>query len=693
MINIIAAPLGWLMRWLFELTGNYGLTIILFAAATKLIMLPLSIWVQKNSIKMVRLQPQVNEIAARYAGDKDKAAQEQLELYKKEKYRPLLGVVPMLIQIPIIVGLINVVYNPLKFLLRLSADTIDALSAAAASALGVETLGAAGQLITARMAQDSAYASAFSAVSGSGAREALAKINALDFRLFGLDLSQTPSLSEASWLLIVPALAALSSLLLSELQNRFNVLQKEQKRKSQTGMTLFLTLFSLAFAFLVPAAIGVYWAVGNLAAILIMFFVNALIPPKKYIDYEVLEASKKTLESAQRAQKQSGPTREQKKRAKADYKRFFSPDNEGKELVFYSVKNGFYRYYKDLIERILAESDIVIHYVTSDANDEVFSLASERFIPYYIEGNNLIYFFMKLDTELMVMTMPEIEKYYYKRSLVRKDIDYVYTFHAMVSTHMIYRTGAFDHYDTILCVGPHHTAEIRETERVYGLPEKRLVEFGYPLLDDLRESYELLEKKDSRFQVLIAPSHHDGNILDSCIDGVLNAVMGRGWRIIVRPHPQYMRHNSGRLAELAQRYSDCSDVEFETDFSTNDSLYTSDLMITDWSGISMEYSFTTLRPCLFINTPMKVLNPEYEKINLEPIQIKIRDKIGVSLNTDETQRLTDVINDIKNGRILTKDDIDKIVKDTVYNVGSKGAAGSDYIIGEINRRRSAGSNS
>ncbi len=688
MINIIAAPLGWLMRLLFELTKNYGATILLFAAATKLILLPLSIWVQKNSIKMVKLQPQVNEIAARYAGDKDKAAEEQLALYKTEKYRPLLGVVPMLIQIPIIVGLINVVYNPLKHLLRLSGDVVAALESAACAALGVETLGAAGQLTIARMVQDSSSRAAFDALAGtSGVSEALTKIAALDFNLFGLDMSATPSLASPSALLAVPVAAALSSLLLSELQNRFNVLQKEQRRGSQLGMTLFLTLFSLGFAFLVPAAIGVYWAVGNLAAIAVMFLVNALYPPKRFIDYEALEKSKRTLETAQKAQKANGPTREQKKRAKEDYKRFFSPDNEGKELVFYSVKNGFYRYFKDVIERILNESDIVIHYVTSDPNDEVFSMASERFVPYCIEGNNLIYFFMKLDADVVVMTMPEIEKYYYKRSLVRKDIDYVYIFHAMVSTHMQYRTGAFDCYDTIMCVGPHHVKEIRETEALYELPAKRLVEFGYPLLDDLRESYKALEKTEG-FQILIAPSHHDGNIMDSCLDEMLAALLGRGRRIVVRPHPQYVRHNPGRLAELQAAYADAEGLVFETDFSTNDSLYKSDVLITDWSGIAMEYSFTTLHPCVFIDTPMKVLNPDYTLIPSVPINIQMRSKIGVSLAPEEVNGLTGIVEDIQNGTLLASSEIESIVNETVFNIGSFGAAGASYIIDEIHQRRS-----
>ncbi|MDL2289661.1 YidC/Oxa1 family membrane protein insertase, partial [Clostridia bacterium OttesenSCG-928-F22] len=122
--TIIGVPLGWLMWLCYTLISNYGLAIIFFTLLTKVIMFPLSIWVQKNSIKMVKLQPAVNRIMARFAGNRDRIAEEQLALYKKEHYRPLAGVIPMLIQIPIILGLISVVYNPLQHLLHLNPDVI-----------------------------------------------------------------------------------------------------------------------------------------------------------------------------------------------------------------------------------------------------------------------------------------------------------------------------------------------------------------------------------------------------------------------------------------------------------------------------------------------------------------------------------------------------------------------------------------
>ena len=132
----------WVCYWICK---NYGLAIILFTVLTKVILFPINIWVQKNSIKMVKLQPEVNQIMARHVGNKDKAAEEQMALYKREHYRPMVGMIPMLIQIPIILGLISVVYNPLQHLLHMDPQIISAFVAEATQLTGME-LGSTAQL-------------------------------------------------------------------------------------------------------------------------------------------------------------------------------------------------------------------------------------------------------------------------------------------------------------------------------------------------------------------------------------------------------------------------------------------------------------------------------------------------------------------------------------------------------------------
>ena len=375
------------------------------------------------------------------------------------------------------------------------------------------------------------------------------------------------------------------------------------------------------------------------------------------------------------------------KREKADYKRFFSVVN--KHLVFYSENNGFYKYYAGMIEYILKNTNIVIHYITSDPDDSIFKKAEEnsRIKAYYIGEKKLITLMMKLDADVVVMTMPDLENYHIKRSYIRKDIEYIYIPHGMDSLNMTMRTGSMDHFDTVFCTGKHQKEEIEKTEQVYELPKKNLVEWGYCLLDSMRDDYNKMEKKVSDVKsILIAPSWQKDNIVDSCLDELLDNLKGHGYKITVRPHPQHVRHMPERMQQLKDRFANDDDIEIQTDFSSNSTVFEADMMITDWSGICYEYAYTTCKPVLFIDTPMKVMNPEYEKIGVEPINIWMRDSIGASLKPDEMGRIPEVVDQILKHTEDYKQKIDEFVHEYVYNLGNSAQVGADYIINAVVRK-------
>ena len=137
-------------------------------------------------------------------------------------------------------------------------------------------------------------------------------------------------------------------------------------------------------------------------------------------------------------------------------------------------------------------------------------------------------------------------------------------------------------------------------------------------------------------RVLIAPSWQEDNILDSCLDELLNSILGCGWKVTVRPHPEYMKRYRPRMDSIIGKWKsyDGNDLIFETDFTSNESIYSSDVVITDWSGTATEFSFITLRPCVFINTPPKINNPDYVKLEIEPQELRLRNMIGVSVDMD-----------------------------------------------------------
>jgi len=685
--NIIGVPLGYIMWLCYTLVQNYGIAILLFTLLTKALMFPLNIWIQKNSIKMVKLHPEVNRISSLYINDKAKASQMQMLLYKQENYKPFASIIPMLIQIPIILGLIAVIYNPLQHLLHLDANIIDAFIQKAAAYSQTE-LGSGAHLKVIELVNDVSTSSMFSEINVAGTSEAIAKINSLDLKFIGLNLSKIPNITEWNVLLIVPLISGASAFLLSFLQNKINVLQRESGWFGRWGMAIFLTAFSLYFAFIVPAGVGFYWICSNIFSIAILLIVNAMHKPKEHIDYEALEKSKKELEKSKEMWKKQKPSAEQKLKSKQDYKRFLDEKNI-KMLVFYSEKNGFYKYLKGVVEYILNNSDIVIHYVTSDPNDNIFSMDNPQIKSYYIDDTKLIVLFMKIDTDMVVMTMSDLQQYHLKRSFVRKDIEYVYMFHYPLSTTMVLKKGALDAYDTIFCVGKFQMDEIRQTEQHYKQPAKNLVLCGYAMLEQLQASYDAMDKTPrGKKKILIAPSWQENNILDSCIHEILDELLKKGYHVVVRPHPEYVKRYAAKMNSIVESYNDYNgdDLSFELDFTDSSSIFNSDLVISDWSGTAYEFAFVTKKPVIFIDTPQKINNPEYDVIEAKPLEIILRNEIGIQIDPQELGGLCPAVEELLASSEKYASKIAEIRQTYIANFGSSSKVGGQYIIDKLNSK-------
>ncbi|MDF2859333.1 MAG: preprotein translocase YidC subunit, partial [Neobacillus sp.] len=546
--------------------------------------------------------------------------------------------------------------------------------------LGVDDLGASGALAIVDLVKNSQYTALFADAVPS---QVIQSILQFDTSFMGLDLSLVPTLLTS--LVIIPILSTISAFVLCLIQNKENVLQQEQGAWSKWGMTVFLVLFSLYFTFVVPAGVGIYWICSNVFAIVQIYILNWIYNPKKYIDYEYLAASKEANRILMESKKlKKLEEKEFAPREKADYKRFL--DTEGKRLVFYSERSGFYKYFENVIKEILTRSDITIHYVTSDPNDAIFNRDEEQIIPYYIGEKKLISLFMKMDTDIVVMTMPDLNNYHIKRSLVRKNIEYIFMPHWLTSVSMVVRKGALDHFDTVFCVGPHWVEEIRATESVYGLKAKWLIECGYGVIENLVDMYQGMNiNQQEKPQILIAPSWQEDNIMDSCIDELLESLLNGRYRIMVRPHPEYIKRYRSKMEKFQEQYKNKMGEDFvlQLDFSSNRTVFESDLVITDWSTVAHEFSYTTKKPSLFIDTKMKVMNPEYETIGITPIDISLRNAIGTSIKITEIGNAAEKVDELLKGPGQYKERITAIVDQYVYPLGKSGEIGAKYILAKL----------
>ena len=618
---------SWAMNGCYAICNNYGWAIVLFTLLSKIVLIPVSVWVQLNSIKMVKMQPEINYLNAKHFGDKDVIAEGQGDIYKKYKYNPLASMIPLIIQLIILMGLIEVIK---------------------------------------------------------------AGINdpSINIMFYGIDLGKVPSVVKGAYILS-PVIAGLSAWIMCVCQNASNVLQSEQSAYNKYSTMIISVGLSLYLGWFVSVGVAVYWVASNLLSTAQLYILNFFINPKKYIDYEELEKSRKALDElkglgSEEKRKLFGD--EKTKREKQDYKRFFSVVN--KKLVFYSEGSGFYKYYKGTIEYLLEHTNITIHYITSDYNDRIFELAgkNDQIRAYYIGEKKLITLMMKMDADIVVMTTPDLETYHIKRSYVRKDIEYIFVMHDMGSFNLTNRNGAVDHFDTVFCTGKHQKEEVEKIEIAKNLPKKTTVEAGYDLLDDMIKDYESNKTVTERPVILIGPSWQVDSIMDSCIDDILEGFKNSEFDVIVRPHPQYVRHKAEKCEALKEKYKEYTNISVQTDFSSNSTVFDAAILVTDWSGICFEYAYTTKRPVIFIDTPMKVMNPEYKMIDTVPINIMLRNEIGKSIAMEDAKSTIDVAREMIANADSYSDKIEAFRNEYVYNLGHSAEISAKYIINQLKKK-------
>lgn len=115
-LGVIAKPLGFLLDLLYGFISDYGIAIIAFTVLVKLCLYPLYIKQTKSTAKMAEVQPKMQALQRKYANDKETLNIKMAELYKEEKFNPMGGCLPMLIQMPIIMGLFALLRNPMMYI-------------------------------------------------------------------------------------------------------------------------------------------------------------------------------------------------------------------------------------------------------------------------------------------------------------------------------------------------------------------------------------------------------------------------------------------------------------------------------------------------------------------------------------------------------------------------------------------------
>ncbi len=358
-----------------------------------------------------------------------------------------------------------------------------------------------------------------------------------------------------------------------------------------------------------------------------------------------------------------------------EYNRFNGLSAEKRNIVFYSESRQDWHHLSPYVLTI-AESRPVT-YVTSDRNDPAFDQTNPNLTPIFIKnGFWLITFFRMCAADLFVLTMIDLESFHIKRSVY--PVHYAYLFHAMGSTHMVDFQESYDHYDSILCSGPHQINEIRAREKQANLPAKNLIPHGYARIEQIAKQAQSHQKKHDRSEihVLVAPTWGSNSILNTCGEKLIDQLVDSGFHVTLRPHWQTVKLTPEVVDPIVKRHESNPRFTYETRMGDNSSLLESDILICDWSSTSIEYALGLEQPVLYIDVPKRVRNENYESLNCEPLEISIREKVGTVLSPDNLNSIGDSIRALVANPSQTAEQIRSIRDEILYNCGNAVSVGS-----------------
>ena len=280
-IPFIQIPFGYVLEFFYGFFHNYGIALILFSLAVKVILLPLSMKQKKSMMKTSRLQPKVKQIELACGDDKQKYQQEVNQLYKDEGVSMMGGCLWSLLPLLILFPLYNVIREPLQYLLHLTDSQVESIQAAFAAAKGID------------VKKVDAYwqytAAADMATYGKGIVENVKSIN---FNFLGINLGEQPSYkfwklrswSEIGGLLIPIVSGGLNylSMFISQKTNDTVITDDKGNRDdasaaaAQTGkaMTFMMPLVSVVFGYIMPLGLSIYWIAQSVLGIAQDYFLT-----------------------------------------------------------------------------------------------------------------------------------------------------------------------------------------------------------------------------------------------------------------------------------------------------------------------------------------------------------------------------------------------------------------------------------
>ena len=328
----ICIPFAALVKLFYNLTNSYGVAIILFTVAIKLIMLPFQIKSKKSIIRMNRMSGKMQEIQKKYANNQAKMNEEMQKLYEEEGVSPMSGCLWSFIPLPILIALYYIIRQPITHFMMIPKETaLGLLDKAAAAGVDISAL----TMTTKDTVQFSSYGQiglvkAITSQCPQVAESVDGWIN-LNYSFLGMDLTATPWEAVKSFtfsaaiigLILIPILAGGFQLLMSIYMMKSQ--PQQNGAGSMKGMMYMMPLMSVYIGFIMPAALGVYWIAQSVFSliqeVIMTKFFNKKIEEEENARYEARQAERqKRMEEGRKQQAERKNQEERKQTLKEKQK-------------------------------------------------------------------------------------------------------------------------------------------------------------------------------------------------------------------------------------------------------------------------------------------------------------------------------------------------------------------------------------
>lgn len=322
----ICVPFAALMRLFYNLTGSYGVAIILFTLVIKLILLPFQMKSKKSMVRMSRMSGKIEEIRKKYANNQAKMNEEMQRFYMEEGISPMSGCLWSFIPFPILLALYYIIREPIVYFMNFGGREAGLAVVEAAKEL---IQGAGIELTTNAAYEQIEIANIINSQFPDFIAQHEGWVN-VNYHFLNLDLTAQPSSafgqlsSGVSWtligLILIPIISGALSFLLSKVTMSQNKMEGSAAATSKTMMWL-MPLMSIYIAFIMPAALGVYWIAQSAfsiiqEAVLGKFYTNKL-QSEEEARYQAREADRKRrMEEAKVRQEQQRQQTAQKQSLK-----------------------------------------------------------------------------------------------------------------------------------------------------------------------------------------------------------------------------------------------------------------------------------------------------------------------------------------------------------------------------------------